>query len=396
MDSQTLSQTILRSSKRNGFFHGRDYRILVLAPSAADSDHLHLLEQNGFTLASFGSIPEVCEEVQRGAGALLLEADALGGDAGSICDALEKQPAWSDIPITLLVSAHDQFDPGRIPSALMRYNLTFFDLTNSPVSLLLLAQMQLRSRHDQYRIREESLRSRNAEQSLQEIARELDSFTYTVSHDLKNPLNAVQAMVDVLRSFYFDELDADGKRCINEVEKSRVRMTNMINDLLRLSRISRHDVESREIDMTMMAKETFAQIISAEPTPRKIKFEIQEDMKAHTDITLLRSIVENILRNAIKYTAHTENPSIEVGMRTDQGHQQFFFRDNGVGFDPQLTHKLFRPFQRLHDTQFPRGTGVGLSIAERSARKIGGRIWAESTPGSGATFFLELQSPQSG
>lgn len=219
--------------------------------------------------------------------------------------------------------------------------------------------------------------------------RELESFTYSVSHDLRNPLNSIQAMTEVIRELYAPSLDEDARRCIVEIDKSRERMTTIIADLLRLSRISRQELELREVDLSAMAGDIVQAIRQSDPE-RRVQAVVEENMRVVADPGLIKVTMENLIGNAWKYTAGNEEPSIRVGTHTQDGQRVFFVRDNGAGFDMQLADKLFQPFQRLHREKEYTGTGIGLSIVKRIVDRHGGRIWAESEVGQGATFFFTL------
>ena len=224
---------------------------------------------------------------------------------------------------------------------------------------------------------------------LQAANKELEAFAYSVSHDLRSPLRAVDGFSRILLEEYEDKLDAEGKRLLNVVRTNTQRMDQLITDLLTLSRITRGEMQFSRIDMTALVHTVYHEIASSE-TQGAISFSVAHLPDAFGDPTLLRQAWSNLLSNAIKYTMPKTERRIEIGSYAEDGMNVYFVKDNGVGFDPAYTHKLFDVFQRLHTTAEFEGNGVGLAIVQRIIHRHGGRVWAEGQVNQGATFYFAL------
>jgi PAS domain S-box-containing protein len=218
---------------------------------------------------------------------------------------------------------------------------------------------------------------------------ELEAFSYSVSHDLRAPLRAMDGFSRILARQYENLLDDDGRHLLNRVRQNAEQMAELIDDMLRLSRITRADLRITRVDLTGMAREILESMQSAEPD-RSVEIRVTSGLRVNADEHLLRVALENLLGNAWKFTSKTVNASIEVGVEVVGNDPVFFIRDNGVGFNMEYANKLFGPFQRLHTVEEFPGTGIGLAIVQRIFNRHGGRIWAESRLGEGATFHFTL------
>ena len=224
---------------------------------------------------------------------------------------------------------------------------------------------------------------------LAETNKELEAFSYSVSHDLRAPLRSINGFSLALLEDYGDRLDEDGRDYLNRVRAASERMARLIDDLLQLSRVSRAAINREELDLSAMAREIAATVKDSEPE-RDATFVIEDGMTAHGDRALLNLVIENLFRNAWKFTSKHPTARIEFGRTQVDGSTAFFVRDDGAGFDMKFSEKLFLPFQRLHSvTDFP-GTGVGLPLVQRIIDRHGGRVWAEGEVEKGATFYFEL------
>ncbi|MFN7087920.1 MAG: PAS domain S-box protein [Burkholderiales bacterium] len=219
--------------------------------------------------------------------------------------------------------------------------------------------------------------------------RELESFAYSVSHDLRAPLRSIDGFSQALLEDYRERLDATGRDYLRRVRGASQRMARLIDDLLALSRITRGEMRHENTDLGALAREVIDDLRKEQPE-RKVEIEVQRGIKVQADPNLLRVALDNLLRNAWKFTAREPRARIEVGAADEDGRTVYFVRDNGVGFDMKYADKLFGAFQRLHsDADFP-GTGIGLATVQRVIRRHGGEIWAKAVPGKGATFFFTL------
>lgn len=224
---------------------------------------------------------------------------------------------------------------------------------------------------------------------LERTNKELESFSYSVSHDLRAPLRSIDGFSHALLEDYSDRLDEAGKDYLNRVRAACQNMGQLIDDLLGLSRVIRHELRFEEVDLTATVRSIVAQLTQSEPD-RRVHVEIAEGVRAQGDPGLLRIVLENLLNNAWKFTRKTSDPRIEFGTLEKDGVPVMFVRDNGAGFDMSYADKLFGAFQRLHEArEFP-GTGIGLATVHRIVHRHGGRVWAEAAVGKGATFSFAL------
>jgi PAS domain S-box-containing protein len=251
------------------------------------------------------------------------------------------------------------------------------------------AEQEVRRLNDELEVR---VRERTAE--LEASTRELDAFAYSVSHDLRAPLRSLDGFSQVLLEDYYDKLDDEGREYLRRVQSTVVRMAQMIDDLLDLSRATRTELQREPIDLTAIAQEMVAELRTAEPD-RPVTVIIGERLTGSGDPHLIRLVLQNLLGNAWKFTAHREDATIELAELDRDGESVFVVRDNGAGFDMRYVAKLFDPFQRLHAVSEFEGTGIGLAIVQRIIRRHGGRIWATGEVGQGAAFYFTLQGGSS-
>jgi signal transduction histidine kinase len=221
------------------------------------------------------------------------------------------------------------------------------------------------------------------------IIKELDSFNYSVSHDLRSPLRAMDGYAQALLEDQGDLLDDTAKRYLTRIRSASQRMGEVIDDLLQLAQLSRAEMVRSPVDVQRVAQDVIAELKEMEPE-RKVDYSIAETPIAMGDARLIRVVMYNLLSNAWKFTRKQSHPKIEMGTIDHDGKQAYFVRDNGVGFDMRFINKLFRAFQRLHDVQDFEGTGIGLAIVARIVQRHGGQIWAEGAVGQGATFYFTL------
>ncbi len=218
---------------------------------------------------------------------------------------------------------------------------------------------------------------------------ELDSFAYSVSHDLRAPLRGVEGFSCALQEDYADRLDETGNDYINRIRKGCVRMGRLIDDLLKLSRITRREINRVPVDLSRMAEQVLLDLKASEPD-RNVEVRIDSGVVASADLTLIRSVLENLLGNAWKFTRHTAMPCIHFSSLNNNGDCIYCIRDNGAGFNMAYADKLFLVFQRLHRADEFDGTGIGLASVQRVLLMHGGRIWAEGEEGKGAAFYFTL------
>lgn len=224
---------------------------------------------------------------------------------------------------------------------------------------------------------------------LEAANKELEAFSYSVSHDLRAPLRAVHGYTKILMEDYHSTLDDEGKRICDVISSSATKMGELIDDLLSFSRIGRSDLNPSVIDMNKLVVMNFGGITS--PTEReRIKFKVSKLQKSYGDVKLISQVWINLISNAIKYSSKNKVSEIQIGSGVSDKMVTYFIKDNGVGFDMQYSHKLFGVFQRLHSESEFEGNGVGLAIVQRIILKHGGKVWAEGEVDNGATFYFSL------
>ncbi|HEX2712275.1 MAG TPA: PAS domain S-box protein, partial [Candidatus Acidoferrales bacterium] len=219
--------------------------------------------------------------------------------------------------------------------------------------------------------------------------KELESFSYSVSHDLRAPLRSIDGFSQALLEDCADRLDDHGKGHLNRIRVATQRMGVLIDDLLNLSRIARSELHVRRLDISALARAVASELQNTQPD-REVEFRIEDGLETVADPGLLRNVLDNLLGNAWKFTSKRESACIEFGVTRLNGASAYFVRDDGAGFDPAYADRLFGAFQRLHALTEFSGTGVGLATVQRIVHRHGGRIWAESALGRGATFYFTL------
>jgi PAS domain S-box-containing protein len=224
---------------------------------------------------------------------------------------------------------------------------------------------------------------------LETTNRELEAFSYSVSHDLRSPLRTIDGFSQAILEDYSDKLDDEGRDHLQRVRGASQRMGQLIDDLLNLSRVARGAMHQETTDLSKIAREVADECL-ATCHDREVKIAIADNLSAEADPRLLRIVFMNLIGNACKFTMKNPKAVIEIGQTNENGHSEFFVRDNGAGFDMNYAGKLFGPFQRLHsESDFP-GTGIGLATVQRIVHRHGGHVRAQSKSGCGATFYFTL------
>jgi signal transduction histidine kinase len=333
-------------------------------------------------------------------------------DAGDWTDALQVSrrikaaPGLRDVPLILIALEENQESLIEALAA----GADDYVLASGDAEVLaarIRAQLRRRQLQDEHRTIRESLLRREIEttearaaaeialtkaamvEELERKNQELEAFSYSVSHDLRTPLRAVEGFTGMLIDGVAEHLDEAGQHYAERIRSGVLRMTEMIDDLLELSRVGRAEVQRSEVDLARLAGTVLGDLAVGSPG-RQVEVVIAAPLIASADSRLIRNVFENLLGNAWKFTAGTSEAMIEVGSENLDGSTTYFIRDNGSGFDMARAGRLFTPFQRLHSqAEFP-GTGIGLATVHRIIERHSGRVWAEAEAGHGATFWFTL------
>jgi len=231
---------------------------------------------------------------------------------------------------------------------------------------------------------------KKAEEQLEIVNKELEAFSYSVSHDLRSPLRIIDGYSELLITDYTSTLDEEGNRLLGIIKANVRKMGRLIDDLLNFSRLGRKELIYQQVDMNKMVDTVIAELLVS--NEKKHSIDISPLEPAAGDSNLIRQVWINLISNAIKYSSETENPFIAISSAKSGNEIVYSVRDNGVGFNMQYADKLFGVFQRLHKVTEFEGTGVGLALVQRIVTRHGGRVWAEAEVNKGAVFYFSLPS----
>ncbi|MGB2782364.1 MAG: ATP-binding protein [Atribacterota bacterium] len=292
-------------------------------------------------------------------------------------------------PIRLLAEASERVAGGDLSTSVdIKSSNEIGVLANSfnrMVKELKQNQQELQTSHDEL-----ELRVKERTTQLEASMYELEAFAYSVSHDLQAPLRAISGFSEILLKDYLDTLDDQGQHYLQRVRAGTVNMSQMIEDLLTLSRLGRRPINKKRVDLEELVKEAYELLSDTKMKNRKVDFTIKPCPPVSADPHLLKIALTNLLSNALKFTGKCKKAEIEFGNRTEGNNIIFYIKDNGIGFDMKYADKLFSPFQRLHREEEYEGSGIGLAIVQRIIHRHGGKIWAESFSGLGTTFYFTL------
>ena len=315
----------------------------------------------------------------------LTEVFSMKGDQAEI-DSRERPDLETSSPIKLLLISRDRQE--------MPIDYTKSALKNASGevtgSVVVFRDVSDRRRYEeQIAALNQDLERRVVERTeqLENTNRELEAFSYSVSHDLRAPLRTIDGFSQALLEDYKDRLDVTGQDYLIRVRSGTQRMGILIDDLLNLARIGRSDLVRKPVDLSSIAREVAAEL-SRQTPERDVRFKVEEGLIVAGDPALLRIVMENLLGNAWKFTSKSAKGEITVGSKNHDSETIFLVSDNGAGFDMAYANKLFGAFQRLHSIQEFNGTGIGLATVQRIVHRHGGRVWAEGSVGHGATFYF--------
>ncbi len=311
----------------------------------------------------------------------ILDVQMPGMDGYELAELLRGDPGTRHLPIIFLTAASVEeeqifkgYESGAVDYIVKPFNPAIL-VSKVNVFLEMHAQkVELNRRREQ----------------LAAVNKELEAFAYSVSHDLRAPLHGIAGFSEILLEFHAGNLDEDGRAALRRIVSATERMRQLIEALLELSRISRAEMERNPVDLSSLARTVERDLRAAEPS-REVQLTIEDGLLTTGDMSLLRVVLTNLIGNAWKFTSRKLSARIEVGSMPRNRTTVYFVRDNGAGFDPEYSDKLFGPFQRLHTRDEFEGTGVGLATVQRVVNRHGGEVWAESALGDGATFYFTLE-----
>ncbi|HLP02411.1 MAG TPA: response regulator [Opitutaceae bacterium] len=360
---------------------------------------------------------------------ILLDVLMPGMDGFETCRRLKAQESTRDIPVIFLSAITETFDKvkgfglgavdylikpiapeellarvrthatvGRLEAELRAANRTLGERVEARTAELRAANRQLTDEIEVRKRAEEEIRRLNAEleqrvrqrtAQLESANRELESFSYSVSHDLRAPLRSIDGFSQILEEDCRGKLDDEGKANLARIRMATQRMGELIDDMLQLSRNALKEMHFTSVDLSALARVVLGELQKTQPD-RRVELVIAPDLVAAADAGLMQVVLENLLGNAWKFTGKQADPKIEFGKMIRDGVTVFFVRDNGSGFEMAYAHKLFGAFQRLHSSAEFSGTGVGLASVKRIIQRHGGEVWAEGEVNRGATFYFSL------
>jgi two-component system, sensor histidine kinase and response regulator len=365
----------------------RPARLLVVDDEPAQRKALcDTLRTEGYDTAGFATGQSALDALRPGHFDLLLTDLAMPGMDGI---ALLKAAQRVDPDLVGIVMTGE----GTITSAVEAMQVGALDYILKPFKLSAILPVLGRALSVRRLRRENGELSRRLSEHAAELEaanRELDSFTHSVSHDLRAPLRAVIGFADLLGDGFKAHLPAKGQELLAHVIRAARGMDQLIDDLLRFSRAGQQAVIKRPVDLTALVKEVLRDLHD-EQASRDVEVVLNDLPAALADRALLKQVFANLLSNAFKFTRKTGRAVVEVGCRDEAGQRAYFVRDNGAGFDMQYAKRLFGVFQRMHRADEFEGTGVGLSIAHRIVQRHGGHMWVDAAPNRGATFYFSLR-----
>jgi signal transduction histidine kinase len=405
-------------------------QILIAEDSPTQAERLrYTLEEAGYRVSTATNGLNAYNQARHARPTLVISDIVMPEmDGYQLCQQVKSDPLLRDIPVILVTTLSDPQDVirglecgadnfvvkpydekyllSRIEFVLANYSMRQPDQDGSGVpihfngqrhvinadrrqilNLLVSTYEAAIQRNRELTLTREALRAANL--SLEATNKELEAFSYSVSHDLRAPLRTIEGFSECLLEDHATSLDGAGRDLLDRMQKASGRMKQLIEDLLNLSRVSRGDMKREAVNITGLAETVVADLRTQYPA-RQVEMKIAPAMVAQGDARLLRVALENLLGNAWKFTAKQPLASIEFGNSVENGQSVFFIRDNGAGFDMSQAEKLFGTFQRLHSSEEFPGTGIGLATVQRIINRHRGRIWAHGTPGQGATFFFSL------
>jgi signal transduction histidine kinase len=368
-------------------------RVLILAPLGRDAAlTCGILSNNGFSCHVSADIKDLVLEVHSGAAAILITEEVLTSEAvDALRGVLDQQPDWSDLPVFVLVSGKPErtkrqniinaLGPGR--------HISILERPASASSLVAVLHSAVKSRERQYQIRTLLRKLELTASRLEESNRALQDFAHIASHDLHEPLRKIETFGKMLTSKYGSALGDEGKDYLSRMQNAASRMKDLIKNLLEYARLSSKGRTPGQVNLKKVVQEILSDL-EVRIAQINAHIEIGDLPEINADGVQMRQLFQNLISNALKFHADAQ-PSIAIFSQwCTNGTCEIRVRDNGIGFNQEFSERIFAPFQRLHGRSQYEGTGIGLAICRKIVERHGGTIRAESSPGNGAAFIVNL------
>lgn len=383
-----------------------DERLLVVAPTGADASNIReVLKRARLSSEIFSDLAALCDRLSGGAGALVITEEALNSPQSAVLvESLNRQPAWSDIPILLVATnaSINWWAVGGVEKLGPRSNIILVERPLRGSTLVAAGKAVLRARRRQYQIRDlllereallKSLESRVVERTakLQLLISELEAFSYSVSHDLRAPLRVIGGYARAITEDHGASLTPDVKNYLERIAQTAERMDRLTRDILAYTRLTRSEITMEPIDLDVAVGELIDQYPSLVDARKQIRV-LRPLGRAMGHGPSLIQALSNLLENAIKFVPAGRTPRVKVWTKAQGRLIRIHVSDNGVGIAPEHHQKIFGIFERLADRSVP-GTGIGLAIVKKAAERMGGKLGLASKPGKGSTFWIELPRP---
>jgi signal transduction histidine kinase len=365
------------------------FRLLIVDDEPASMRALcDTLEYEGYVTSGFTTPSEALAAMREKSFDLLLADLQMPGTNG--IDLMKSAQLIDPTLVAIIMTGH-----GALDTAIAAMKAGALDYIQKPIKLattlpVLERALSVRQLRIEKARLEQNVRERTEE--LKIANRELEAFSFSVSHDLRAPLRAVSTFTQALLKEHVDNLSDEGRRLLTNVNAGALHMDRLITDLLRLSQLNRQPLNKQPVKLGELARKVFDGMVQ-ERAGRDIEFVVADLPTWEVDAGLIQQVFVNLLSNAIKFTREREKARIEVGYRMDGTTLVVFVKDNGVGFNMKYMNKLFGVFQRLHSADQFEGTGVGLSIVRRIVERHGGKVWVDGEQDQGATFYFSLPGP---
>jgi signal transduction histidine kinase len=372
-------------------------RVLIFALLGADARNTRLLlEREGLLAEACESLTDLARKIPAGAGALLIAEEALRGEGvKEIVAFIASQPSWSDLPVLVVTTRGDTTLASIRDTAVLgeRANITFVERPFRTLTLISTVRSALRSRRRQYEVADlvQNLEAKVAERTarLQQTVSDLEAFSYSVSHDLRAPLRAMQGYAFILKEDYKESLDESGMDYLQRIVTAANRLDQLVQDLLTYSKTARDQFVFEAVDLQSLVADIVRQypLFQAPSAQVRISGKLAP-VRGHE--ASLAQCVSNLLANAVKFQKPGSVPCVEIWSENGNGRVKVLFKDNGIGIPPEQQQRIFQIFERGSHHQAYEGTGIGLAIVKKAVERMGGVVGVESQPQVGSTFWFEL------